>query len=151
MTYADFEFYTGEFWGEAIPAQYVDKWLSHASDELDSFTMGRLSTTFPTVEAHVQKVQKACCAIAEALYLIDCQRVAMSAQKAQDGSYRGAVASVSSGKESISYINGIGSSDIAVAAASPTAQEQLLRYIAAKYLAGVADANGVNILYGGIC
>lgn len=102
------------------------------------------------MEAHAVKVKKAVCAIAEALYWIDVQRRASSAQKAEDGSYHGAVASISSGRESISYSAGGASSSVyAAAATSAEAQTNLIGSIAAQYLANIPDANGINLLYAG--
>ncbi|MBQ2865729.1 MAG: hypothetical protein IJE90_04340, partial [Clostridia bacterium] len=87
--YADHAFYKDGFFGDTLTEENANKWLSLASDEVDTLTFGRLTFAFPTVEAHVEKVKKAVCAIAEALYYVDLQRKAAMAQKAQDGSYRG--------------------------------------------------------------
>jgi len=150
MAYADFTFYSDKFYGDALTKETAPKWLEQASDELDALTFGRLTFAFPTVEAHIAKVKKAVCAMADALYWIDIQRRAASAQKTSDGSYRGAVASVSSGKESISFsVNGATGSAYASAAASADAQASLLAGIAVRYLANIPDAFGVNLLYAG--
>ena len=152
MAYADFTFYTESFYGDTLTKENANKWLERASDELDALTFRRLTSAFPTETAHVVKVKKAVCAIADALYLIDLQRIAASAQQAPDGSYRGAVTSISSGKESISYaVNGAASASVyAAAAASADAQTALLRDIAATYLSNIPDNNGVNLLYAGV-
>ena len=146
MAYADFTFYTESFYGDTLTKENANKWLERASDKLDAFTFRRLTSAFPTEAAHVVKVKKAVCAIADALYLIDLQRIAASAQQAPDGSYRGAVTSISSGKESISYaVNGAASASVyAAAAASADAQTALLRDIAATYLSNIPDNNGVK-------
>ena len=151
MAYTDYDFYSGTFYGDVLTSDNADKWLDRASDEVDHLTFDRLASAFPTVEAHAVKVKKAVCAIAEALCCIDEQRRAASAQQAADGSYRGAVASISSGRESISYaVNGAAAaSTYAAAAASAEAQAALIGNIAAKYLANIPDANGVNLLYAG--
>lgn len=152
MAYADHTFYAVTFYGDVLTADNADKWLDRASDEVDHLTFGRLASAFPTDEAHAAKVRKAVCAIADALCCIDEQRRAASAQKAADGSYRGAVSSVSSGKESISFAaigNAVGASVYAAAAASAEAQAALIGSLAAKYLADIPDANGVNLLYAG--
>lgn len=153
MAHADYTFYTGAFHGDMLTAENADKWLDRASDEVDHLTFDRLATAFPTVEAHAVKVKKAVCAVAEALCCIDEQRRAASAQKAADGSYRGAVASISSGRESISYaVNGAAAASVyAAAAANAEAQAALIGSIAVKYLANIPDANGVNLLYAGRC
>lgn len=152
MAYADHTFYSGAFYGDVLTADSAERWLDRASDEVDHLTFGRLISAFPTVEAHAVKVKKAVCAIAEALYRIDEQRKAALVQKATDGSYHGAVASISSGKESISYVSGsnaTASSVYAAAAADTAAQAALIRDIAAAYLANIPDANGINLLYAG--
>lgn len=152
MAYADFTFYTNPYYGDTLTEDNADKWLERASDELDALTFRRLVSAFPTETSYVVKVKKAVCAIADALYLTDLQRKAASAQQAADGSYRGAVTSITSGKESISYaVNGAASASVyAAAAANAEAQTNLLRDIAAMYLANVPDSNGVNLLYAGV-
>lgn len=150
MAYADFSFYRDGYFGDVLPEESSLKWFERASDELDALTFGRLTFAMPTVEAHVAKVKKAVCAVAEALYFIDIQRQAAAAQKAEDGSYRGAVSSVSSGRESVSFAaNGVATTVYAAAAASDVAQRGLIGSIAVKYLANTPDAYGVNLLYAG--
>lgn len=150
MAYADYEFYTGSYYGDTLTEDNAAKWLEMASDELDTFTFGRLTFAFPEVEAHAVKVRKAVCAMADALYQIDVQYKAAAAQQAADGSLRGPVASVSSGRESISYSTGNTSASVyALAAASDTARLGLLSSIAVRYISGIPDAKGVNLLYAG--
>jgi len=149
MAYADFDFYRDSYFGDALTKEDAAKWLSRASDELDSLTFGRLTNAFPTVEAHAEKVRKAVCAIADTLFFVDVQRMAASAQKTADGSYRGAVASVSSGRESISFSTNGTATAYAAAVADPVARVKLISSIAVKYLANVPDSTGVNLLYAG--
>lgn len=152
MAYADYTFYTASYYGDVLSQTNAPKWLDRASDALDALTFGRLISAFPTDETHVLKVKKAVCAVAEALFNIDAQKQAASAQKAADGTYRGAIASISSGRESISYSGGnVSASVYAAAAASTGAQNELLGSIAVQYLANIPDANGVNLLYAGGC
>lgn len=152
MAYTDFTFYTETFYGDTLTENTANKWLERASDELDAITFRRLASAFPTEAAHAVKVKKAVCAIADALCLIDLQRKAVSAQQAADGSYRGAVTSISSGQESISYaVSGAASASVlAAAAASTEVQTTILRNIAATYLSNIPDDNGVNLLYAGV-
>lgn len=151
MAYADFAFYKGSYYGEALTDETTAaRWLERASDELDTLTFGRLTFAMPTVEAHVLKVKKAVCAVAEALFYIDIQSKAAMAQKAEDGTYRGAVASISSGRESISFSgNSAAASAYAAAAASEGARRKLIGGVIANYLANIPDAYGVNLLYAG--
>lgn len=151
MAYADRAFYTDCYHGERIDDAGMDRWLERASDELDYFTCGRLMTAFPKVEAHAIKVKKAVCAIADALCQVDAQRRAAAPQTAADGSACGAIASITSGKESISY-SGVnaGGSVYSDAAASQDKLFALVQSIAVQYLAGIPDANGINLLYRGV-
>ena len=149
MAYADFEFYVNEFFSDILTADNAAKWLSLASDELDALTFGRLSDAFPRTEADAVRVRKAVCAVAEALYQIDNQRRAAAAHRTEDGTCRGAVASISSGRERISFASGSASA-FASAAADDGARDRLIRGIAVRYLADVPDDNGVNLLYAGV-
>ncbi len=149
MAYADKNFYKAKYYGDCIDAIELEKWLSRASDELDTLTFGRLIEHFPTLEIHAEKVKKAVCAIAEALYNINEQKKAMMAQKGEDGKYHGAISSVSSGRESISYSLNNNTSVYARAAADYNEQTALLKDIASKYLSNIPDSTGINLLYAG--
>jgi len=150
MAYADFNFYSNSYYGDLLTSTNANKWLELASDEIDRFTFGRLVSAFPTATVSVSKVKKAVCAIAEALYNIDVQRKAVSATKAGDGTCKGAIASVSSGRESISYsVSNASASIYAAAAASEAEHNRLISDIAVKYLANIEDNNGINLLYAG--
>ena len=149
MAYADKKFYKAKYFGDRIDETELEKWLSRASDELDALTFGRLIKHFPTLEIHAEKVQKAVCAIAEALYNINEQKKAMRAQKGDDGKYHGAISSISSGRETISYSISNNTSVYARAASDNEEQINLLKSIAYKYLAGVQDDTGVYLIYAG--
>lgn len=151
MAYADLEFYFVSYYGDTLTADNGEKFLSLASDELDTLTFGRLRKAFPYDEYAAEKVKKAVCAVADALCLIDVQRKAMQAQKAENGAYHGAVTSVSSGRESVSYALGGSSGSVYSAAASSTSEcKKLITDIAVKYLANISDKNGINLLYAGV-
>lgn len=151
MAYADHAFYTSCYHGEHTAEDGMDRWLERASDELDFITCNRLMTAFPMVEAHVVKIKKAVCAIADALYQVDVQRRAAAPQTAANGSVCGAISSITSGKESISYASvNSGNSVYSIAASSEEKMLALLYRIAAEYLSGIPDANGVNLLYRGV-
>ncbi len=152
MAYADFTFYQRTYFGEVLETeQTAMRWLTRASDELDSMTFGRLADGFPEIAVHAEKVRKAVCAMADALYLVEEQRKAAAATKDAQGNYRPAVSSISSGQESISYAsNSANGSVYGKAAADTVALSVLLRETAAKYLAGIPDANGINLLYAGV-
>ena len=150
MAYADYNFYTECYYGDVLPPEAAGRYLDRASDLLDTLTFGRLAYAFPTFEPFQVRVRKAACAVAESMYRIDEERKAAASTQAEDGSYRGAVKSISSGRESISYASGGESgSSYAAAAKSDEKRDALLRGIAVQYLANIPDANGVNLLYAG--
>jgi len=148
--YADYSFYTDTYHGDTLTSSNAVKWLDRASDYVDTITYRRLETAYPTAEADDVKVKKAVCAVADALYFIDAQRRAGAALVNADGKVTGAIASMSSGKESISYATGGTASVYSAAASNPTAQDNYIRYEAERYLANIPDANGVNLLYAGV-
>ena len=153
MAYADYNFYISSYHGDLLTAENADKWLERASDELDTLTFRRLEDGFPENASDALRVRKAVCAAAEALYLIDEQHRATLAQKDETGRYVGAVSSLKSGSESISYSapgSAVSSSAYAAAAASPDAQARLIRDVIVKYVANTPDSRGTNLLYAGV-
>lgn len=149
--YADFTFYRDVYFGEALTSESVaNRWLDRASDYVDEITFRRLETAFPTDEHDTIKIKKAVCAVADALYFVDTQRKANSAQVGADGKITGTVASMSSGKESITYATGSTASVYSKAAGSKAEQDSYIYSVAETYLANVPDANGVNLLYAGV-
>lgn len=149
MAYADYEFYAGSYYGDTLTEDVATKWLERASDYIDAVTFHRTENTFPVEEKHVVKVKKAVCAIAEAMFLIDAQEKAASATLDANGTYKGAIASMSSGRESISYVQAANGSVYGRAAADKKERDKLLYSTALWYLADVPDSNGVNLLYAG--
>lgn len=150
MAYADFEFYEGAYFGDVLTAETAPRWLERASDEIDALTFRRLDAGLPETEADAVRVKKAVCAVAEALFRVEQQRKAASAQADERGNVRPAVASVSSGKESISYAQRTDASVYAKAVADSKELAALLRSEAVRYLANVPDRYGVNLLYAGV-
>ena len=150
MAYADFNFYANTFYGDTLTGDNADKWLARASDFVDAITFRRTENAFPEDEADAIKVRKAVCAIAEAQYLIDTQAKATQANVDAQGVLRTAVASISSGRESISYMQNVNGSAYAKAATDQAEARRLLSDIAALYLADVPDSTGVNLLYAGV-
>lgn len=150
MAYADFEFYTNAYFGDTLTAENAPKWLERASDEIDTLTFHRLENGFPELESHAVKVRKAVCAVAEALFFVDQQRMATAASKDAQGHYRAAVTSISSGRESISYSQAANTSVYAKAVADSNELVALVRDTAVRYLAGIPDLYGVNLLYAGV-
>ncbi len=148
--YSTSQFYVEEYFGNEIPLDDINKYLSRASDELDTLTYGRLIKAYPTEHIYDEKVQKAVCAVAECLYKIEEQRKAVASRIDTDGKYTGPISSIKAGEESVSYTSVNSSSSVySAAAASKEAQNQLIAETAARYIANVPDANGINLLYAG--
>lgn len=148
--YSTSQFYVEEYFGNEIPLDDINKYLSRASDELDTLTYGRLIKAYPTEHIYDEKVQKAVCAVAECLYKIEEQRKAVASRIDTDGKYTGPISSIKAGEESVSYTSVNSSSSVySAAAASKEAQNQLIAETAARCIANVPDANGINLLYAG--
>lgn len=148
--YSTSQFYVEEYFGNEIPLDDINKYLSRASDELDTLTYGRLIKAYPTEQIYSEKVQKAVCAVAECLYKIEEQRKAVASRIDTDGKYTGPISSIKAGEESVSYTSVNSSSSVySAAAASKEVQNQLIAETATRYIANVPDANGINLLYAG--
>lgn len=117
--YADYDFYTSEFFGDTVPEERFDRCASLASDFIDYFTMGRAANN-----AELPAVKKCCCALAEQYHDIDAVKKAAAAKVTEDG----IIASESVGSHSRSFRNG------AEGAQAVTAAEAELANIARRYL-----------------
>lgn len=147
MAYADYEFYSETYMGSVLTEDSADAWLERASDELDVVTFHRLRNGLPDDTYYQDKIKKAVCAIAENLYQVDALQKATAASVDENGTVRGPVSSISSGKESISF--GASSSVYSKAASSALDEGINIQGIAARYLRGVPAADGVLLLYAG--
>ena len=150
MAYADFTFYKQTYYGDVLTEETAAKWLERASEHIDVMTFNRLETGFPEIEAHVVKVKKAVCAVAETLYHVEQQRIATAAAKDAHGNIHGAITSISSGRESVSYSQATNTSVYAKAVADSAELAALLRGVAVQYLAKVTDVCGICLLYAGV-
>ena len=150
MAHADYTFYTDSYHGDILTEDNAAKWLDRASDYVDTITFHRTENSFPVEEKHITKVKKAVCAIADALCLIDAEQKAMQATVDANGAYKSAVASLSSGKESVSFVQAGKGSVYGLAAADQEERGKLLYGIAVQYLALVPDSEGINLLYAGV-
>ena len=150
MAYADYNFYHDTYCGDKLTQEKAAQYLTRASDEIDVYTFNRLANAFPEVESHAVKVKKAVCAVADILYTVDIQRNATMVTTDENGEVKKVVASMSSGRESISYsVNNTAASEYAAAAADTDVLNTLIIGAVSKYLANIPDANGVNLLYAG--
>jgi len=139
--YATFEFYTNEYLGTKLTSENFNRYAVRASDFLDRCTRRRLEDGLPTIEADAKKVMKGCCAIADALLDID------TAIAQRGTATTGAIKSMSSGGESISY------GDSALEEAVAGGEDAKARYlfeIAKTYLTLVEGRDGEYLLYWGL-
>lgn len=156
MTETTYDFYTSQYYGGVVPETAFSGYADRAMDRLDAITFCRLSGIGLSDSNDETKVQKAICAIAECLYLIDTIRnsaaESLGTIKHEDGTLSSKVlSSVSSGSESISFATtGITGADMYTKAATDKTEEnKLIRQISAEYLQNVKDAKGTLLLYAG--
>lgn len=164
MAYTDYEFYKNRYFGTIIPEADFPRLSERASDFIDTITSDRLADGLPTNERAAAKVQKAVCAVAEALYQIGlAEQQALSAasgtskQAGVMAGTTGVITSRSAGSGTISYASPselAGSakewSAVYAAAGDVGATNKLLADAVFQYLSGVADDKGVCLLYAGV-
>lgn len=102
--YADYTFYTDEFYGTVIEETDFPRLSSRASDFIDYYTRGKAARV-PESDTFVNTaLAKACCAIAEAIQAVE-QEKALAAKAVTDAldSDTGALKSETVGSYSVSY------------------------------------------------
>ena len=150
--YADIAFYKS-LYGEIAETEYA-RLAGHAAKLLDKYTTGidgvqKLRVAFPADHDAQEWVKRCECAVLDLLSRVEKAEAAATAHKSANGqNVAGAVSSVSSGSESISYI--ASGSAINAAAADISTRERLIAATIREYLCGVKDAKGVNLLYMGV-
>ena len=159
MAYADYSRYTSIYGEGSISEIDFNRFSYDASRYMDYCTTGvdgvkKLKIAHPTDADDAEAVIRCACALIHDMSEIDAaEKRAASVRglvQREDGTVTGAVvSSVSSGSESISYSVSSGQSAIDAAVASEDEHRKLYFATVRKYLSGVKDANGVNLLYGG--
>lgn len=126
---------------------------------IDRLTAGadgvkKLKVAFPSAEDSTAAVKRCTANIVHFLYQIHEAEKSASMGRGYDeaeGGLRGRViTSVSAGNESISYSAGSSQTIADLAVADAAQKEKAIREIVKEYLSGVADDNGVNLLYMGV-
>ena len=158
--YIDYEYYKSLYGDKAIPETDFNRLLWDAEREIDKATSGidnvkKLQVAFPTKENDAEAVKRCVCALMDFLSKLEsAEREANSVSglvERADGSLQGkVVSSVSAGNESISYAVGK-SADTAISNAIKDLHSKdmaIYQFISSR-LVGIADANGVNLLYNG--
>lgn len=137
-----------ELYGDIAEAEFT-RLAFDASRFMDIMTTGidnvkKLKTAMPEDEDDAEAVEMCC---AKLISLMQSIEAADGFVTREDGTVSSkAVSSISSGSESISYG---GTSSISAAVSDVNARNALYADAVKAYLSGIADANGVNLLYMG--
>lgn len=162
MAYVDYSYYLNHYGERAIPEEDFNRLSWDACRKMDVATTGvdnvrKLTAAFPTDEYAAEAVRRCICKLIEIASEIEkAEQTARSAKgyvQREDGSLQGkVVSSVSAGNESVSY-SAPGNSGTATlidaVLTDKSAQNQLYSDTIRDYLSGIADANGVNLLFMG--
>ncbi len=160
MAYADYTFYTTEYFGNAVPETDFPRCAERASDWIDTITFDHIQTEeLAEEEKAMKRIKKAVCAMAEILYQADlAQRQAINIASCTGATGNsGIVTSRSAGSESISYASpqqmGTGAKEwsaVYSAAGDPQKTNDLMTKTALPYLMGIRTTEGMPVLYAGI-
>lgn len=163
MRYVDYEYYKSIYGDKAISEADFNRLSRKICRRIDVATTGinnvkKLKVAFPVNEDDADAVRFCICLMIEIAASIEqAEETARSAQgyiTREDGTViNKQISSVSAGNESISYVTSGGSSSSATlidkALSDKDVQERLYRDTITECLSGVADANGVNLLFMG--
>lgn len=149
LTYADF----CRVYGTEISVADFERFEFEAELEVDRYTttidnVKKLRVAFPTDRVDAEAVKRCVGKLVDVLYrfnVADTKSISASGDVAG-----GAIASVSSGSESISYNTSASASALAEANKSDVKRAEFTASIVRHYLSGREDANHVNLLYGGV-
>lgn len=158
MAYADKTFYTA-IYGE-IDGAVFNRLCWAACRKLDTATTGvdsfkKLRNAFPVDADDVETVKRCVCELIHLMWQIETAEQTANQGRGYTETANGlqskVVSSVSAGNESISYATGsIGAATlIDKALVDKSVKDKLFADTITEYLSGVADANGVNLLYMG--
>lgn len=115
----------------------------------------KLKSYFPTDESDAKSVKRCAAKIIHTMHQIRQAEEAVASGRGYESTEQGirgkVITSVSAGNESISYSTGgiTGESVIDLAVKDKHTRDKLISDIVREGLSGVADANGVNLLYMG--
>lgn len=160
MAYADYNYFNDLYFDMWITEAEFNRLSWEASNFLDKATTGvdnvhKLREYFPTDAEAAESVKHCFCAIVK--LMLDISRAECDARMAggfitaPDGTIMPRMASsISSGSESRTFSANIAAANPYFAVVgNADAQNAMYRAQVKKYLSGVSDANGVNLLYMG--
>lgn len=154
--YISFEEYTALY--DSIEEKVFNRLAFDAGKYLDKLTTGidgvkKLKAAMPADEDDKASVTHCAAAVIDILSQIDAaERSAASGRsmiQTENGVRGGVIASVSAGNESVTYSTSHEKTAIDVAAGDVAARDAMIYSTIRRYLSGVADANGINLLYMG--
>lgn len=161
MPYINYEYFRGLYGEIGLSEKDFNRLSWDACRKLDVATSGvdnvrKLKIAFPVDDDSSEAVKRCACKMVYTLFQIEqAEKTANQAKgyiETENGLRGNLISSVSAGNESISYVTSSSSSTATMidkALSDPAAQEKLFNDTAREYLAGVTDANGVNLLYMG--
>ena len=156
MNYVNYDYYLKLYGEEAIKEAEFNRFVWEASKKVDTYTTGidgvkKLSLAFPEDENGAESIRRCICKIVDLMARIgkiEAQERALDEYiTREDGIMHGkVVTSVTAGNESVSY----GTGNINKAFSDPAEREKMYKTIITDCLSGVADNNGVYLLYMGV-
>lgn len=134
MEYTTYDFYKEKYYGDSISESLFPKWMSRAEDKLNQITFNRIDEKVK--QQFDERIQKATCALADLLYMIDYKTNHANDEKV------GNIKSMSSGGQSVSF----GSNETLVdkVLGDKVAQNRLCYEIVSEFL------SGTGLLYAGV-
>ena len=152
MAYFDIDFYRQNY-GDIDEAAF-NRLSFDTCRKLDNHTTGvdgvkKLRHAFPIDEDDIEAVKRCGCKLVYLMTQMEAAEQSMGYEATENGIRGKVISSVSAGNESISYSVG-NATMIDKALSDPAVKEKLFRDTIREYLSGVADANGVNLLYMGV-
>lgn len=130
-----------------------------ATRVVDRYTTGidnvkKLKVAFPTVAEDAAAVKFCIAKIIAFLHRVQAAEAAAQQSRGYESTESGirgrVVTSVTAGNESISYGTATAADGADAAAKDPAAKEKMLADMIRQDLSGIADANGVSLLYAGV-
>ena len=161
MAYINYEYYTEMYDNPEITEKEFNRYAYDVDRKIDFLTTGidgvkKLKVAFPADEDDAEAIKRCMVAMIDLTHRIKKAEKAMENARGyivgSDGFVKGkVVSSISSGNESITYSSGDKSTTSIIdrALSDKDMQNQLYKDMVTEYLSGVADANGVNLLYMG--
>lgn len=145
MAYADYGFYTNEYFGDTIAESDFPKWAERASRQIDVYTFRRLQSAYPVDEYTDKQIKICVCDLAQKMMETDKY---LKASALNEEGHASVVKSVSAGSESITYATG--ETVYASVIKDEESRKAFYRSTVTEYLSGLTDADGVCLLYAGV-